>query len=267
MTGYYRPPRIVKAELQEREDKNMTTITYFHLTHKAGRDHNEDAVLSLSRDSHYLFVVADGMGGVGGGEVASSIAIKTMEEAFTCVDPASARHERILRDAIIQANQTIVKKAQENLNNKGMGTTVTSLLTDGRRAIVANIGDSRIYVFRKWVLHQITKDHTLLQEWLEIGKLTKEELWKHPKRNVITRSLGMDYGIETAIDIYRLDVEADDIFLLCSDGLTDYVPEEKIRHILSSFSFEVPEKLCQRLFQEALEGNTGDNVSVIIVKV
>ena len=245
----------------------MTPITHSQLTDKAGRDHNEDAVLALNKDNHHLFVVADGMGGVEGGEVASNVTIEAMEEEFTRVDPASVNHERILRDGIMKANLDMVKRAEENPALQGMGTTMTALLTDGKRATVANIGDSRAYVFRNGILHQITTDHSLIQEWFEAGHLRKEELWNHPKRNIITRSLGATRAVESEIDIYKLDVKAGDLFLLCSDGLTDYVREKRIEQILHSFSFEPPEKLCERLFREAIHNETRDNVSIIVVKV
>ena len=245
----------------------MTPITHSPLTDKAGREHNEDAVLTLNKDTHHLFVVADGMGGVEGGEVASKITVESLEETFINVDPASVNHERILRGGIMNANQTMVKRAEENPAFEGMGTTVTALLTDGRKATIANIGDSRAYVFRNGILHQITTDHSLIQEYFEAGRLRKEELWNHPKRNIITRSLGATRAVESEIDIYKLDVKAGDLLLLCSDGLTDYVREEKIKQILNSFSFETPEKLCEKLFREAIHNETRDNVSIIIVKV
>ena len=233
------------------------------------RTNNEDAY--LINDELNLFVVCDGMGGHVGGELASSIAVNTVEEVLSTIeadpaadlpdDPIEATREKI-RYAIRLAGKRIYEKAVAEPEFKGMGTTVIVLLVDGGNAYVAHVGDSRAYVVREDLIEQLTEDHSLVNEKIRAGVLTPEEAKTHKLRNIITRSLG--YMEEVEVDIQVRAVRRGDKFMLCSDGLSNHVSTAEIGEIVARHG---PQKSARKLIQLACDRGGDDNITVVVVRV
>ncbi|MBN1888196.1 MAG: Stp1/IreP family PP2C-type Ser/Thr phosphatase [Thermoflexales bacterium] len=229
------------------------------------RDHNEDYVTVQDpgqpeqRQQGVLFIVADGMGGYQAGEVASESAAKvTISEYYaTPVDDVSAR----LRSAIQAANVDIYQKAQANAAHSGMGTTIVAALVIGHQVYIASVGDSRAYLARDNAITQITVDHSLVGEQVEAGILTKEQAKAHPQRNVITRAVGSNPTVQ--VDTFQGELQAGDVILLCSDGLTEHVAEDVL---LSTVTHYDPEQAVPHLIELARDGGGTDNISTIVLR-
>src|SRR5690606_20730010 len=210
-----------------------------------------------------LFVVADGMGGHAGGDVASAIAIKRVIEAdkpFTSAHDA----EFALRSALLAANSLLAETVFEHPELTGMGTTVSAIMRLNDKVVLAHIGDSRVYRYRDGVLEQISADHTFVQRLVDSGRITPEEAAVHPRRSVLMRVLG-DIDASPDIDTAVLDTQPGDRWLLCSDGLSSYVSDEKIANILKSTAGT--EAVANRLVRESLDQGAPDNVTVVVVDV
>jgi protein phosphatase len=224
-------------------------------------------IRSNNQDSGYagahLFVVADGMGGHAGGDVASAIAAKRVAEADAeYASPEDA--EYALQSALIAANSLLAETVFEHSELTGMGTTVSSILRVGNKIAMAHIGDSRIYRFREGKLEQISADHTFVQRLVDSGRITPEEAAVHPRRSVLMRVLG-DVDAAPEIDTAIHEVRAGDRWLLCSDGLSSYVTEEKISSILQTV--RTAQGAADRLVKESLDHGAPDNVTVIITDI
>ena len=209
-----------------------------------------------------LMAVADGMGGHNGGEVAAEIAVTTLT--------ASSGFQSINEFAYLvqKAHHLIQARAHENINLDGMGTTLCALSEintkeSSQRIGAVNVGDSRIYLFANNVLHQVSIDHSLVQELIDSGKISEIEAKSHPHRNVITRSLGHQPIIE--VDAWEIDLIIGDRYLLCSDGLTNEISDTEIAEILSTKSD--PQQAADQLIQSALENEGLDNVTAIVADV
>jgi serine/threonine protein phosphatase PrpC len=220
-----------------------------------------------NQDSGYagthLFVVADGMGGHAGGDVASAIAINRIAEVdreFTSANDA----EFALQSALIAANTLLAETVFEHSELTGMGTTVSGFLRVADKLAIAHIGDSRIYRFRDRVLEQITADHTFVQRLVDSGRITPEEAAVHPRRSVLMRVLG-DVDAAPEIDTTVVETLPGDRWLLCSDGLSSYVSDEKMQIVLAT----VPdtEDAAKRLVKESLDQGAPDNVTVVVVDI
>ncbi len=220
-----------------------------------------------NQDSGYagthLFLVADGMGGHAGGDVASAIALKRVMEADRQYASA-ADAEFALKSALSAANTQLAETVFEHPELTGMGTTVSAILRSGSQIAIAHIGDSRIYLLRDGTLKQITADHTFVQRLVDSGRITPEEAAVHPRRSVLMRVLG-DVDAAPEIDTTVFDVLPGDRWLLCSDGLSSYVSDDKIEHTLSSVS--VVRDAADRLVKESLDQGAPDNVTVVIVDI
>ncbi|MEI3377092.1 MAG: Stp1/IreP family PP2C-type Ser/Thr phosphatase [Coriobacteriales bacterium] len=216
------------------------------------REHNEDSYLVKTP----LFVVADGMGGHEAGEVASSIAVTTMESHA----PKSTSPEA-LAAAVIKANEAVLRGAQDGTGKPGMGTTLTAAFVFEDEATIAQVGDSRAYLLHDGQLQRITRDHSLVADLIEQGRLTEAEARFHPQRSVITRALGSDPSMQP--DLYTLHVEEGDRLLLCSDGLSSMIPDGDIEAIL--LDNPVPAQACDALVEEAIIAGGLDNVTVIVI--
>lgn len=238
------------------------------------RDHNEDAIAS---DVTMGFVIlADGMGGYKAGEVASEIAVLSitadLKEAMLNYRPSleaavlkKLPESQLMIDAVKQANETIYHVSQTHSQCAGMGTTlVVGLFTNNNKLLVGHIGDSRMYRLRGQVLTQITEDHSLLQEQIKLGLITPEQAKFSANRNLVTRALGIDPEVELELNEY--DVEIEDIYLLCSDGLSDMVDDDIIQSALNENSFSLIEA-AEALVQLANDNGGKDNISVILAKV
>jgi Serine/threonine protein phosphatase len=224
-------------------------------------------IRSNNQDSGYagrhLFVVADGMGGHAGGDVASAIATKRIAEADEAY-AAAADAESALQAAMIAANSLLAETVFEHSELTGMGTTVSGILRVGDQVALAHIGDSRIYRFRDGALEQVTADHTFVQRLVDSGRITPEEAAVHPRRSVLMRVLG-DVDASPEIDTRILDTKPGDRWLLCSDGLSSYVSEDKITQILSTV--RTPTAAADRLVKESLDHGAPDNVTVVITDI
>lgn len=240
----------------------MTTITAATAASHVGR------VRSNNQDSGYagtsLFVVADGMGGHAGGDVASAIAVRRIAETdrFDFASPQEA--EFALQSAMIAANDEISETVAERPELTGMGTTVSALVRVGDVVTTAHIGDSRIYLFRDGELSQITNDHTFVQRLVETGRITPEEAAVHPRRSVLMRVLG-DIDQVPEIDTSILGTVPGDRWMLCSDGLSSYVSEERILAVVESAPTSAD--AASALIGEALDNGAPDNVTAIVVDI
>lgn len=218
------------------------------------RKNNEDSLIVIEPE---IFVVADGMGGQAAGEVASKILVDTVKNFLPLIpEPLD---EEILTKSILKANAQILRAARENKIYRGMGTTATILHIYKNRAYYAHIGDSRLYRVRNKTLEQITEDHSYVETLVRRGELTPAEARVHPMKNILTQAVGADENISVDSGSLRLDTE--DIFLLCTDGLTNMVTDEDILKILLE-----SKNPADDLIQAALNGGGHDNISVIVVE-
>ncbi|MBK8016453.1 MAG: Stp1/IreP family PP2C-type Ser/Thr phosphatase [Betaproteobacteria bacterium] len=237
------------------------------------RSHNEDAI--ATDGSIGLVVLADGMGGYNAGEVASGIAValitsemrqavaKTSLHALS-QDDGDNQATRLLRGIINKTNTSIYESANSQPQYAGMGTTLVVALYRDNRMSVAHIGDSRLYRLRNEKLEQVTRDHSLLQEQIDSGMLTKEAARRSQNKNLVTRALGIEPEVEAEIHTY--DVQPGDIYLLCSDGLNDMVEDDDIELTLNAMGSNLP-LAANQLVQMANDNGGRDNVSVVLVKV
>jgi PPM family protein phosphatase len=238
----------------------MLYLEPFGATHAGKvRANNEDALLVGEGRDETLFVVADGIGGFEAGEVASRIAVDVLKE----LAPGAS-----FEAAISEANRRILVAGRGDERLSGMGTTVVAVRFGGTRdeptAQVAHVGDSRAYLLRGGSLRPVTEDHSLVAELVRSGDLTRDQAAEHPQKNLITRALGADEEVE--VDTAVLPVEAGDRFLLCSDGLSDMIPETRLGEILAEAPGD-PEKPARSLVSAALDAGGADNVTVIVVDV
>ena len=218
---------------------------------------NEDSYICLATD---VYVVADGMGGHAAGEVASGMLVETAGELL-CHAGSDAFSEDSLKQVILQANQKILDKASQDKGYAGMGTTASILHIKDDAGILAHVGDSRIYLFRSGEMQQLTKDHSLVWDLVENGTITAEEAKQHPKRNLLTRAVGVDRELQ--VDVHTFPVEHDDKFLLCSDGLTNMVSENDIKAAVLAPAIS---NKAQYLIDLALRAGGTDNITAIVVE-
>lgn len=216
------------------------------------RDGNEDRF--LVEVGLRLFAVADGMGGHQAGEVASTTAIEALR--------ASIAAGRPLDDAIVEANRAVYEKAGTDDAFTGMGTTLTAIAVGSERAVVVgHVGDSRAYLARDGTLEQITEDHSLVEEMVREGRITEDQALVHPQRSIITRALGIDAEID--VDLYPVELQAEDRILICSDGLTDMLRRSDIARILRQ---EADPQRAADALADAANANGGiDNVTAVVI--
>lgn len=214
------------------------------------REGNEDSFLIVAP----LYAVADGMGGHRGGEVASSLALETVQGMFE-------RREGSLADQVVEANRAVFDRSQNDRSVSGMGTTLTAALVDGSRVHLVHVGDSRAYLLRGGELAQLTEDHTLVHRMVMEGEISQEEAETHPHRSILTRALGVDQSIQ--VDEGDVEVADGDRLLLCTDGLTGMVPEGQIREILLESAD--PQEAVEKLVKVANRAGGIDNITAVIL--
>ncbi len=236
------------------------------------REKNEDSF--LINDNYQLYVVADGMGGHLGGEIASQLAAKTIESVMIELDadPDMTLQEDSSVDigdygshlsyAISQACLEVFDRAANDHALKGMGTTSVVLFIRDDNAYIANVGDSRVYRIRNNSITQITKDHSLVGEQLRAGMITEEDAKKHKFKNIITRSVGFQEHVDAEIDV--CDLQSNDFFILCSDGLCNMISNDEILDIVCGNKMS---DVCGRLVDVANERGGDDNITVVVVNV
>jgi PPM family protein phosphatase len=215
-----------------------------------------------NEDSYYarapVYAVADGMGGAQAGEVASRIAADAFDERTDDGTP-----EQQLQRVALEANRRIFELAQEDSSRSGMGTTLTGVIVDDDEIAIVHVGDSRAYVFRDGDLRQLTRDHSLVEELRRQGRLTPEEAEEHPQRSIITRALGPERDVE--LDVHTHRARSGDVYLLCSDGLTSMVREDRVREILRAS--DSLQSAVDALISEANEMGGRDNITVVLFRV
>jgi protein phosphatase len=222
---------------------------------------------SSNQDSGYagyqLFFVADGMGGHAGGDMASAISsqrIALSDNRYDSVDEAQGE----LHDSVIEANLMLNNTVFEHPELTGMGTTFSGILIHENQAVIAHIGDSRVYLSRDGAVTQITSDHTFVQKLLDTGRITAEEALTHPRRSVLMRVLG-DVQSEPELDMVTLETKPGDRWLICSDGLSGVIPDELLEKVLLS---EMPvQETLDTLIEEALQFGAPDNVTVVLTDI
>ena len=222
------------------------------------RASNQDAIL-VCPGKYGIYGVADGMGGHKAGDVASKIAVEVTEKVLKNARPSIA----LLRSAIQEVNLAIYREQLQNPDFSGMGTTMTVIWEDDERVLLGHVGDSRAYRVREKSIRQISQDHSMVAEMVRRGVLTEEEARVHPYRNIITRALGTDETVE--VDAEELDKRPGDLYLLCSDGLSEYVQNESLLYILRKHPSL--EEAADVLLNMALEGGGRDNISVVLAEV
>ena len=222
------------------------------------RQRNEDAYVA----EYPLFVVADGLGGHLGGEVASRVAVDTLVHAAKEEGPDDGIPDR-LRTAILRANAAVSERASQDPRLTGMGTTITAVVAGRDRIFLGHVGDSRAYLLRDGELRALTEDHSLVQRMVREGRLTPEQAEIHPQRSVLTRALGIDDDLE--VDQATVEVTDGDRLLLCSDGLTTMVADEDIRKILAGTDH--PQAASQALVEAANAAGGQDNITTVVLDV
>lgn len=217
--------------------------------------------------AHNFFAVADGMGGHNGGDIASQLSVKIMPEYL-------AKHGKdepqvLMKNMIQEVNRAILQKADENPDLHGMGTTLSAFMFAGPQLVIGNVGDSRVYMVNNNNIYQMTRDHSFVQEKLNMGIYTREEAVKDPQKNVLVRSVGFEADLQ--VDVFHYRICKNDIFLICSDGLHGKVSDGDILHIVqrnisdpSRCQLADVEKAIKELIQQANDNGGQDNISVIL---
>ena len=230
------------------------------------------SVRSTNEDSYGVclaagtFVVCDGMGGAAAGEIASRLAVDTLIDRM-CSGEQTENPQMVLEEAIAAANRLVYLRAERDTSLHGMGTTLVAAIIAGSRAVIAHVGDSRCYLFRAGVLTRQTKDHSLVDEQVRLGQLTQDQADRSPLRNVITRAIGTQKTV--AAETSEIDIEEGDLLLLCSDGLTRELPDERIVELLSEMleRDEDVEEISRRLVDAANAAGGRDNITCIVMRV
>lgn len=227
------------------------------------RTHNEDCLGFFTfGPGEVLAIIADGMGGHSSGEVASRLAVGIIREVYSKEMKEKGVLEA-LKSAFREANFTILQRSLEEEELKGMGTTLTALAINKEEAFVGHMGDSRAYLIRNETLTQLTKDHTMVNRMIEQGLLSEEEARRHPQRNVIYKTLGVNMDSDLQL-LGPIPIFPNDIFLLCTDGLTNLVTDQEILEMIKKAP---PQEACENLVQLANQRGGHDNITVEILKL
>ena len=238
------------------------------------RKHNEDSYLCNPQEK--LFLIADGIGGQAAGETASSLAIRNVEEFVVrsrvedITWPIPYRKEFTLEQNSLLAGTTLANRKVRELANqnplmKGMGTTLVGVVIKGNQLAVLNIGDSRLYRIRAKEIEQITQDHTIAGEQEKMGLLTKEEASHHPQKHILTSALGIEAAENLRMDLSLVDIEKKDLYLMCSDGLSDMLSDKEILAAINSSKKKSLEKMSLSLMQQANRAGGRDNITIILL--
>ncbi len=223
------------------------------------RTSNEDACVADGKSG--VFLVADGMGGHAAGEIASQIAASAVEKVMSDRSPET-NPEDLLLHAVQYANKSVYETQEQKPECRGMGSTLTVLTFLGKRYYLAQVGDSRAYLYRDNALIQLTRDHSVVWSLFESGILNKDDISRHPQKNLITRSIGTHPEVE--IDLHHGSAAERDIYLLCSDGLTDVLSDQDILQIIKN-SNKNPREIGEELIRAANSGGGPDNVTAVVI--
>ena len=231
------------------------------------REKNEDYIILPKEDEGIkLFILADGMGGANAGEKASCIAAKTVKDYiknnFIKIERTKEELERIIREAMLEANHQVYELSKTNDELRGMGTTLITCLIYRGKIFIGHIGDSRVYRIRQNVFRQVTKDHSFVQELVKQGEISLEEAKVHPKKNMLMRAIGVEQNAKP--DIITKCFIKGDIILICSDGLTNMIDDKYIFEIIEKNIYDVS-VACKKLIEKANYNGGLDNTSVILI--
>lgn len=251
--------------LEKTENPELISVSFLSAaaSHPGLRRANNEDRFILDANNGF-FAVIDGMGGHAGGEIAAQAALETIRAAIGKIENSP---EIRLRDAVILANNAICEKSEEDENLAGMGCVLTSLLIENETAIVAHVGDTRLYKIQNQEITKLTTDHSPVGELEENGDLSEIGLMRHPRRNEVSRCLGLsklDFSGASFVDTFRVSFEPESAFLLCSDGLSDLLTSNKILEIISDRA-QSPESVARGLIAEANGAGGKDNVTVVFV--
>lgn len=228
------------------------------------RDSNQDAyAVGEFSDEVVWSVVCDGMGGAAGGNIASALAVKVISDKINVSYRDQMRDSSIknmLDSALTAANIEVFDFAEAQPDLRGMGTTVVCAIVRDNQAYIAHAGDSRAYIINNGNIRQVTTDHSMVQDLLLRGKITPEEAENHPNKNIITRAVGVDRGIE--IDFEQIDLDDEDTLLICTDGLSNYVSNDEMLELMSDGKHYA---FADRLVKKANENGGGDNITVVVI--
>ena len=222
------------------------------------RKNNQDYVGYIEDDLRRIYIIADGMGGHNAGEVASKLAVDNVISYLTDFEKYDDM-EKILTDAIRFCNKKIYEASRTSEELRGMGTTVTVCLIVDGKALVANVGDSRCYILKDDAIHQVTKDHSLVQQLIDNGTITQSQALNHPNKNIITRAVGTSISVD--IDTFSINPEEAKKIVLCTDGLSNEVTPEEMFDILNNFDNS---EACRELINLSKKKGSKDNISVIV---
>ncbi|MGE5391063.1 MAG: Stp1/IreP family PP2C-type Ser/Thr phosphatase [Deltaproteobacteria bacterium] len=224
------------------------------------RPDNEDSL--LVKPEQGLFIVCDGMGGHNAGEVASCLAVQCIESSLKGPKKKVTAHD--LNEAILKANELVWQQGQDNPEWREMGTTVTAAVISKNRLLVANVGDSCLYLMREGTINKITRDHTLAQEMVKDGLIRPDEVKQSGYNHILTRALGVHPGLD--IDIFEESPRSGDTILMCSDGLSDMLSDDEILDVLLEHENNLDDAAAA-LLEKALSAGGYDNISLILLKV
>ena len=228
------------------------------------REQNQDYYyISSPEDAIRLYILADGMGGYKGGEIASRLATESAKnyiyDNFEQTEKQRDDILKLIKDAMLYANMVVYEKSKQEKELESMGTTLEVCLIYNNKAYIGHIGDSRVYRIRKGIMRKLTKDHSYVQQLVEDGKITREEANIHPKKNMLTKALGCTPYVEP--DTRARNIEKDDILIMCSDGLSNMVEEEEIcKTVINN-----PSTAAEELVNKANESGGYDNITVVII--
>jgi len=225
------------------------------------RASNEDSYIANPKSA--IFLVADGMGGHAAGEIASQLAASAVEEVLSGGDSEFPPQE-LLQFAVQKANADVFETQRVRPECRGMGSTLTVLVFRGNQYHVAQVGDSRAYLLRSGILNQLTQDHSLVWPLYKSAIISKEDIARHPQKNLITRSIGTQPQVEA--DLQAGDALAGDVYVLCSDGLTDVLSDQEIQNLLTGNNRN-PQELSAMLVDAANAGGGPDNITAIVIRL
>jgi len=228
------------------------------------REMNQDNYfISDPNDDIKLFIVADGMGGYRGGEIASALAIEStksyIKNNFSETNREKEKILDLIKNAIEYANMVVYERSKEVEELNNMGTTIDVVIVYAGRIYIGHVGDSRVYRLRNDFFRRLTSDHSYVEQLVRQGNITKEEAYNHPKKNMLTKALGCTAFVEP--DVMIKGFQKDDILLMCTDGLTNMIREDEICQIIK----ENPEKACENLIEKANKNGGQDNITAVII--
>lgn len=231
---------------------------------KARQTNQDFYYISSPEEVIQLYILADGMGGYKGGDIASCLAVdsvkKYIESNYATTEKEKESLQTLIKNAIEYANMVVYEKSKVSQELEGMGTTIEVCLIYNNRAYIGHIGDSRIYRLRKEFLKRVTVDHSYVEKLIKDGTITREESYTHPKKNMLTKALGCTSYVEP--DVMVKGFQKEDILVLCSDGLTNLITEEQLETIIR----QNLEKAAENLIEKANELGGYDNITVIIIQ-